>query len=65
MEYLTKVEVQDILAVYRAFCGDGRVLTDLELSILRKLEFLSSDLLVPFKRMTLEEFKKDYPNVEC
>jgi hypothetical protein len=34
----TKEEIQDIELVYRVFCGDGRVLSELELSIMKKLK---------------------------
>ena len=34
----TKEEIEDIEVIYRSFCGDGRVLTDLELSIMKKLK---------------------------
>jgi hypothetical protein len=61
----TKEEVQDIEVVYRTFCGDGRVLTDLELNIMKKLKAWANQLPVPIKRVTLEEFKKNYPDIEC
>lgn len=38
MNNLTKEEIQDIEVVYKSFCGDGRVLTDLELGIMKKLK---------------------------
>lgn len=38
MNNLTKEEIQDIEVVYRAFCGDGRVLTILEMNIMKKLK---------------------------
>ena len=38
MNDFTKKELQDIEVVYRAFCGDGRILTNLELNILKKIK---------------------------
>lgn len=38
MNDLTKQEIEDIELVYRAFCGDGRPLTNLEQSIMKKLK---------------------------
>jgi len=61
----TKEEIQDIEVVYRSFCGDGRVLTDLERSIMKKLKAWTEQAAIPIKKVTLEEFKKDYPDVEC
>jgi hypothetical protein len=63
MNMFTKEEVEDIEVVYRAFCGDGRVLTDLELSIMKKLKAWVEQLPAPMNRVSLEEFKKDYPDV--
>ena len=40
MNDFTKEEVEDIELVYRAFCGDGRLLTDLEQSIMKKLKLM-------------------------
>jgi hypothetical protein len=40
MNNFTQKEIQDIELVYRSFCGDGRILTDLELSIMKKLRDL-------------------------
>lgn len=59
----SKEEVQDILAVYKTFCGDGRILTDLELGIMKKLKAWSEQLVMPIKKVTLEEFKEEYPDV--
>lgn len=65
MEYFTQAEIEDIEAVYRSFCGDGRLLTDLELSIMRKLKAWVNALPIPVKKITLEEFKQQYPDPEC
>jgi hypothetical protein len=59
----TKEEIKDIEVVYRSFCGDGRILTDLELSIMKKLKAWVEQLPAPMKQVSLEEFKKDYPDV--
>lgn len=41
MNELTKKEIQDIEVVYRAFCSDGRVLTNFEQSIMKKLKSMA------------------------
>lgn len=61
----TKEEIEDIEVVYRSFCGDGRILTDLELNIMKKLRMLVEQLPAPMEKVTLEEFKKNYDNVLC
>lgn len=38
MNDFTKEELKDIETVYRSFCGDGRVLTNLEQTIMKKLK---------------------------
>jgi len=38
MNELTKPELEDVEVVYRAFCGDGRLLTNFEKSIMKKLK---------------------------
>ena len=65
MEAFTLEEIKDIEVVYRAFCGDGRVLTNLEQSIMRKLKAWVNALPAPMKAVTLEEFKKQYSDPEC
>ena len=40
---LTKQEIEDVEVVYRAFCGDGRILTDLEQTIIKKLKTMISN----------------------
>lgn len=40
MNEFTKEELEDVEVVYRSFCGDGRVLTDLEQSIMKKLKVM-------------------------
>jgi len=49
MNHFTKEEIEDIELVYRTFCGDGRVLTDLEQSIIIKLGALVDSYNKPNK----------------
>ena len=60
----SKEEIQDIEVVYRVFCGDGRILTDLELGIMKKLKAWSEMIVVEMKPTTLEDFKKEYSDRE-
>lgn len=38
MDNLTKEEIQEIERIYRRFCGDGLILNDFELGIIKKLQ---------------------------
>lgn len=52
MNELTKQEIEDVELVYRAFCGDGRKLTDLEQSIMKKLKSMVDSYCEPCKHQS-------------